>query len=80
MYKACQERGYIACCMLGRGLAGTPFIGGPRDTFCPSRVSDVSSVINMLHTACPNLPVHLVGWSLGGVVAANVVLSYEDDH
>ncbi|KAF4690527.1 Phospholipase abhd3 [Perkinsus olseni] len=72
MYKACQGRGFIGCGMLGRGLAGSPFNGGPRDTFSPGRISDVLAVVKMLHS-CTSLPVYLVGWSLGGVIAANLV-------
>ncbi|KAF4668501.1 Phospholipase abhd3 [Perkinsus olseni] len=73
MYKACQARGFIGCGMLGRGLgSGSPFNGGPQDTFSPGRISDVLAVVSMLHS-CTSLPVSLGGWSLGGVIAANLV-------
>ncbi|KAF4690525.1 Phospholipase abhd3 [Perkinsus olseni] len=75
-WRAVQE-GYAVCCMINRGACGTPVEGGPENEFSVGRISDVYRTIEVLHDAIgSSLPLTLVGYSMGGIVASNVVAKY----
>ncbi|KAF4666539.1 Phospholipase abhd3 [Perkinsus chesapeaki] len=76
LYNAAVPQGYAVCTMISRGLSGTPSTGGADDAFSGSRVSDAHKAIQICHEAAPDLPITLVGYSMGGIVAANTVAKY----
>ncbi|KAF4690526.1 Phospholipase abhd3 [Perkinsus olseni] len=76
LYNTAVPQGYAVCTMISRGLSHTPCVGGPDDAFSGARVSDAHKAIDICHKAAPNLPLMLVGYSMGGIVAANTVAKY----
>ncbi|EER04888.1 Embryogenesis-associated protein EMB8, putative [Perkinsus marinus ATCC 50983] len=72
------SQGYAVCCLISRGACGTTVVGGPEEEPCGSRVSDVEQVINICHDVVTGsssslLPVSMIGYSLGGIMATNSV-------
>ncbi|KAF4666540.1 Phospholipase abhd3 [Perkinsus chesapeaki] len=77
LYIRAVEEGYAVCCMINRGACGTPVEGGPENEFSVGRITDVHRTINVIHEATHGaLPITLVGYSMGGIVASNVVAKY----
>ncbi|KAF4666538.1 Phospholipase abhd3 [Perkinsus chesapeaki] len=74
MIQTAIGQSYAVCCLISRGSSNTPVVGGPEDEGCGSRVTDVEEVINICHKITDShLPVSLVGYSLGGIIATNSV-------
>ncbi|KAF4728198.1 Phospholipase abhd3 [Perkinsus olseni] len=76
LYNTAVPQGYAVCTMISRGLSHTPCVGGPDDAFSGARVTDAHKAIDICHKAAPDLPLMLVGYSMGGIVAANTVAKY----
>ncbi|EER13852.1 Abhydrolase domain-containing protein, putative [Perkinsus marinus ATCC 50983] len=56
---------------------GTPIVGGPQDSFSGARVTDVRAAVDICHKATlGRIPLSLIGYSMGGIIAANMVAKY----
>ncbi|EER11336.1 Embryogenesis-associated protein EMB8, putative [Perkinsus marinus ATCC 50983] len=77
LYNTAVPQGYAVCTMISRGLSDTPCSGGPDDAFSGARVTDAYKAIQICHKAAGSgVPLMLVGYSMGGIVAANTVAKY----
>lgn len=70
------EAGYHALALDQRGQYETPGTGHAADYTLPALAADLVAVAK--HTADPDLGVHLVGHSFGGLVARSAVLGHPD--
>ncbi|KAF4666541.1 Phospholipase abhd3 [Perkinsus chesapeaki] len=77
LYHTALPHGYAICCMIARGLGGTPIVGDHKDSFSGARVSDARTAVNICHNITKGrVPLTLVGYSMGGVIATNMVAKY----
>lgn len=68
--KTVNRQGSVAAVLIARGCMSTP-VRGTRAIFSGARTCDVASAVGALRTAIPDRPVCVVGFSMGGIIAAN---------